>query len=180
MIVVGVLIDSGPIPYSFLICSSLLWRYPRGELWRCRVRERSAKWPNRDAHIAGVGLWAYAANKKETKERRYPESKFQRGPCSKASRVAAARWGENFSGSWSVTSRNPLDTQRRNERYLVGAFRPQNGATMPLWDACGCARWDACYAELPRITLLSTWVNRLWQGHSFSAARFYANGQALR
>jgi hypothetical protein len=31
----------------------------------------------------------------------------------------------------------PLDTQRRNERYLDEAFRPQNGATMPLWGACG-------------------------------------------
>jgi hypothetical protein len=42
------------------------------------------------------GLWAYAANKKETKERRYPESKVQRRPCSKARRVAAAR-GANIS-----------------------------------------------------------------------------------
>ena len=38
-------------------------------------------------------LWAYAAHKKKTKEQRYPDSKFQRRPCcSRASRVAAARW----------------------------------------------------------------------------------------
>lgn len=36
---------------------------------------RSAKWPNKHAHIADVRYWAYA-HKKETKEQRCLDSKF--------------------------------------------------------------------------------------------------------
>jgi hypothetical protein len=31
---------------------------------------------------------------------------------------------------------------------------------MPLWGACGLARWVACYAELPRLTILGRTVHR--------------------
>jgi len=109
MTVAGVLIASGAIPYSFLICSSFSFGVTLEENYGAAGSERDR--PNGPIGMPILrvwGLWAYAANEKETKERRYPESKFQRRPCSKASRVAAARWGENFSGSWSVTSRNPL------------------------------------------------------------------------
>jgi hypothetical protein len=109
MTVAGVLIASGAIPNSFLLCSSFSFGVTLEENYGAAGSERDR--PNGPIGMPILrvwGLWAYAANEKETKERRYPESKFQRRPCSKASRVAAARWGENFSGSWSVTSRNPL------------------------------------------------------------------------
>ena len=31
---------------------------------------------------------------------------------------------------------------------------------MPPSSACRCALWVACYRELRRISILSTWVNR--------------------
>ena len=45
--------------------------------------------------------------------------------------------GEKFSGSWSVTSRHPLIHNGATNATWSGAFRPQNGATMPLLGTCG-------------------------------------------
>src|SRR5829696_6802764 len=62
--------------------------------------------------------------------------------------------GRAFLGQLRCCESQPLDTFRCNERHLVSPFRRWRGTTVPLQGACRCARWVACYLELPRTSIL--------------------------
>src|SRR5215203_5762900 len=62
-----------------------------------------------------------------------------------------------------------LATQRSNERYQVASFGLRRGAAMPHSGAGSRARRVACYAELPRITILGTSVNKIVPGRAKTA-----------
>src|SRR5215212_63808 len=68
------------------------WFDFRGGVWRCRVREGSAKWPKRDAHSGGEEKWAFMPTRKPQRDETYLQQRgSQTRPCSTAKRVAAAR-----------------------------------------------------------------------------------------
>ena len=105
------------------------------------------------------GLWAYAANKKETKEQRYPESKFQRRPCSRASRVAAARWDR--------ISREVAPLRVATARYImVQRTLLGRGVSTPKWchhAALECLELRSVGSLLPRTSENLPFFPRLYE-----------------
>src|SRR5215203_5244687 len=67
---------------------------------------------------------------------------------------------QDFSGSCTATSRNPLIQRGATTATKSEPFRPQRGAPGSIVKDLPLRREAACYRELPRISLPRTTVNR--------------------
>src|SRR5215204_3494001 len=73
---------------------------------------------------------------------------------------------QDFSGSCTATSHNPLIQRGATTATKSEPFRPQRGAPGSIVKDLPLRREAACYRELPRIHLLRRWMNSSGQDSS--------------